>query len=51
MKQVGPARAGMIRTKRNAREREKRWPRTSGDDPAYQVNLDGLKLLAPHERG
>ena len=48
---VGPARAGMIRTPRTGRTVSSRWPRTSGDDPDAENRSDGIVTLAPHERG
>ena len=30
---------------------ERRWPRTSGDDPAVELLPDAIYALAPHERG
>ena len=48
---VGPARAGMIRSAMISLLRWLGWPRTSGDDPQFIDILVNRIGLAPHERG
>ena len=48
---VGPARAGMIRSAIIWTATDSRWPRTSGDDPGAAFGHVWETTLAPHERG
>ena len=48
---VGPARAGMIRKRDRDGQTVLGWPRTSGDDPFFDIEPVLDAKLAPHERG